>query len=254
MERLLKKVESESEVHYSEQQRAAIRSAAGTGVLLITGGPGTGKTTIVNGILSLLGHMQLKCVLAAPTGRAAKRLTEMVVDLLDFTRIQDGIHFVAPGKVKLMWHADGDVKSYHVAILEALGHKLHPVVAAGYCSSHGEEQCIVLRRLDADVEGLLGGYVYAFVAAHTRKTHIGVVVAYALQLLVVLYVAADVYDHYLEVLILLRQKRWKLFGKETLALASDGHYDRYRRLLVYLFSAACKAEIVDAVIGYGIVV
>ena len=77
MERLLKKVESESEVHYSEQQRAAIRSAAGTGVLLITGGPGTGKTTIVNGILSLLGHMQLKCVLAAPTGRAAKRLTEV---------------------------------------------------------------------------------------------------------------------------------------------------------------------------------
>ena len=77
IERLLKKVEAESDVRYSEQQRAAIRSAAGTGVLLITGGPGTGKTTIVNGILSLLGHMQLKCVLAAPTGRAAKRLTEV---------------------------------------------------------------------------------------------------------------------------------------------------------------------------------
>ena len=77
IERLLRKVEAESHVEYSEQQRSAIRSAAGTGVLIITGGPGTGKTTIVNGILSLLGHMQLKCVLAAPTGRAAKRLTEV---------------------------------------------------------------------------------------------------------------------------------------------------------------------------------
>ena len=77
LDRLMAKVESESAVRYSDQQRDAIRSAASTGVLLITGGPGTGKTTIVNGILSLLGHMQLKCVLAAPTGRAAKRLTEV---------------------------------------------------------------------------------------------------------------------------------------------------------------------------------
>ena len=74
---LMEKVESGSTVRYSEQQRGAIRTAASSGVLLITGGPGTGKTTIVNGILSLLDHMQLKCVLAAPTGRAAKRLTEV---------------------------------------------------------------------------------------------------------------------------------------------------------------------------------
>ena len=77
LDKLMKKVEAESAVCYSEQQRQAIRTAAGSGVLLITGGPGTGKTTIVNGILLLLGHMQLKCVLAAPTGRAAKRLTEV---------------------------------------------------------------------------------------------------------------------------------------------------------------------------------
>ena len=77
IERLLTQVESESAVRYSDQQRHAIRSAAGSGVLIITGGPGTGKTTIINGILELLGRMQLKCVLAAPTGRAAKRLTEV---------------------------------------------------------------------------------------------------------------------------------------------------------------------------------
>ncbi len=77
LDQLLQTVERESEVCYSLQQREAIRAAASHGVLLITGGPGTGKTTIVNGILSLLGHMQLRTVLAAPTGRAAKRLTEV---------------------------------------------------------------------------------------------------------------------------------------------------------------------------------
>ena len=77
LDRLMKQVASESNVEYSDQQAQAIRSAATSGVLLITGGPGTGKTTILNGILSLLGNMQLRCVLAAPTGRAAKRLTEV---------------------------------------------------------------------------------------------------------------------------------------------------------------------------------
>ena len=74
---LMKKVEEETNVRYAPQQWDAIRSAATNGVLLITGGPGTGKTTILRGILSLLGHMQLKCLLAAPTGRAAKRLSEV---------------------------------------------------------------------------------------------------------------------------------------------------------------------------------
>ena len=62
---------------YSREQAAAIAESATSGLLLITGGPGTGKTTILNGILELLGQMQLKCLVAAPTGRAAKRLTEV---------------------------------------------------------------------------------------------------------------------------------------------------------------------------------
>ena len=74
---LMKSVARESGLAYSAQQEQAIRQAASSGVLLITGGPGTGKTTILKGILSLLGQMQLRCVLAAPTGRAAKRLTEV---------------------------------------------------------------------------------------------------------------------------------------------------------------------------------
>ncbi len=77
IEKLLRQAEQESGLVFSDQQRQAIRQSASSGLLLITGGPGTGKTTILNGILSLLGQMQLRCVLAAPTGRAAKRQTEV---------------------------------------------------------------------------------------------------------------------------------------------------------------------------------
>jgi len=77
LEKLMKAVASESRISYSQQQEDAIRASITSGVLLITGGPGTGKTTILKGLLSLLGQMQLSYVLAAPTGRAAKRLTEV---------------------------------------------------------------------------------------------------------------------------------------------------------------------------------
>ena len=77
LNKMIRSVARESGITYSSEQEDAIRAAATTGVLLLTGGPGTGKTTILNGILELLGQMQLKCLLAAPTGRAAKRLTEV---------------------------------------------------------------------------------------------------------------------------------------------------------------------------------
>ncbi len=74
---LVKKASRSAGVVYSGQQTQAIRAAAESGLLLITGGPGTGKTTIINGILSLIDQLGLRCVLAAPTGRPAKRLTEV---------------------------------------------------------------------------------------------------------------------------------------------------------------------------------
>ncbi len=77
LDKMIRSVAKESGIEYSQEQTQAIREAAASGLLLITGGPGTGKTTILNGILELLGQMQLKCLLAAPTGRAAKRLTEV---------------------------------------------------------------------------------------------------------------------------------------------------------------------------------
>ena len=77
LDRQIQAIAKESGIEYSDEQTQAIREAATSGLLLITGGPGTGKTTILRGILELLGQNQLRCLLAAPTGRAAKRLTEV---------------------------------------------------------------------------------------------------------------------------------------------------------------------------------
>jgi exodeoxyribonuclease V alpha subunit len=69
-------VEQKVGLQLAEAQRAAVAMAARSKVLIITGGPGVGKTTIVNSILKILMAKQLRCVLCAPTGRAAKRLIE----------------------------------------------------------------------------------------------------------------------------------------------------------------------------------
>ena len=74
---MLQKAQQSSGITYSSQQLEAMEESLTSGLLLITGGPGTGKTTILNGILSLYSQMDLKVALAAPTGRAAKRLTEV---------------------------------------------------------------------------------------------------------------------------------------------------------------------------------
>ena len=77
LDKLLKQASAHSGLEYSPQQKDAIAQAVESGLLLITGGPGTGKTTILNAILMLYKEIGLKCVLAAPTGRAAQRLTEV---------------------------------------------------------------------------------------------------------------------------------------------------------------------------------
>jgi len=64
-------------INLAENQKEAIRKAIRSKVLVITGGPGTGKTTLVNSIIKILEKKQLKIILASPTGRAAKRLAEV---------------------------------------------------------------------------------------------------------------------------------------------------------------------------------
>ncbi len=63
-------------IRLAEHQASAVRSALAQKVMVITGGPGTGKTTIINAILKILSAMEAKVFLAAPTGRAAKRMSE----------------------------------------------------------------------------------------------------------------------------------------------------------------------------------
>jgi exodeoxyribonuclease V alpha subunit len=69
-------VEKENNIVLSDSQREAIRLAIHSKVLIITGGPGVGKTTIVNSILKIISRKIDKILLCAPTGRAAKRLSE----------------------------------------------------------------------------------------------------------------------------------------------------------------------------------
>lgn len=73
---VIEKVERESGLVYAKGQREALFEALSRGVLIITGGPGTGKTTIVKALVSIFSSIGVKTVLAAPTGRAAKRMSE----------------------------------------------------------------------------------------------------------------------------------------------------------------------------------
>ena len=73
-EKIMEEWEAEAGIELAEAQKEAIRSSLKFGVFALTGGPGTGKTTIIKGILSVLKRAGCKVLLAAPTGRAARRL------------------------------------------------------------------------------------------------------------------------------------------------------------------------------------
>ncbi len=77
LEKDIEKIEKIDGIIYAETQREAIKTAVSRGILVLTGGPGTGKTTTLNGILQLFEKQGLDIALAAPTGRAAKRMTEL---------------------------------------------------------------------------------------------------------------------------------------------------------------------------------
>ena len=76
IENALKGVEKKSNIELSEKQREAVLSINDSNVTIITGGPGTGKTTIIKTIIDLFEERKKKVVLTAPTGRAAKKMTE----------------------------------------------------------------------------------------------------------------------------------------------------------------------------------
>ena len=72
----IKKVEEESRIELDDMQKEAIRASANAGILIVTGGPGTGKTTTINALINYYKEDYKEIILAAPTGRAAKRMTE----------------------------------------------------------------------------------------------------------------------------------------------------------------------------------
>ncbi len=76
-EKWINELEKKSGIRYEELQRKAINMAMSKGILILTGGPGTGKTTTLNAIISLYKKQGLRVEIAAPTGRAAKRIAEL---------------------------------------------------------------------------------------------------------------------------------------------------------------------------------
>lgn len=77
VKRHIARIEERSELRYADLQREAIALSAECRMMILTGGPGTGKTTTLTGILQLFDALERKTLLAAPTGRAAKRLSEL---------------------------------------------------------------------------------------------------------------------------------------------------------------------------------
>ncbi|MDR1953360.1 MAG: ATP-dependent RecD-like DNA helicase [Clostridiales Family XIII bacterium] len=93
---LIRATETASGVELSDKQKEAVKESLYSGVFVITGGPGTGKTTIINAIMDIFAHCGFRTVIAAPTGRAAKRITETsghpastIHRLLEYTYSED---------------------------------------------------------------------------------------------------------------------------------------------------------------------
>lgn len=76
-EKLISAIESEQSISFADLQLFALKVAATRRIMVLTGGPGTGKTTTVRGIVSLFDKLELNTLLTAPTGRAAKRMSEL---------------------------------------------------------------------------------------------------------------------------------------------------------------------------------
>ena len=100
VDRIIKDIEGAEGIEFAPRQIEAIMESMENGVVVITGGPGTGKTTIINAIIRIFEEQDLEVSLAAPTGRAAKRMTETtgmeaktIHRLLEYTYMEEGMAF-----------------------------------------------------------------------------------------------------------------------------------------------------------------
>lgn len=73
---IIARIEDDNAIQYANMQKKAIWECVSNGVTVLTGGPGTGKTTIIKAVMQIFAHFGLRCALCAPTGRASKRMSE----------------------------------------------------------------------------------------------------------------------------------------------------------------------------------
>ena len=120
MEGVLRDIQRSQGITYAPQQKEAVRLAATSQVMLLTGGPGTGKTTSLRGVLALFEHMGLEAALAAPTGRAAKRLGELCgMEAYTIHRLLETRMDPATGRLAFARDEDDPLKADAVIVDEA---------------------------------------------------------------------------------------------------------------------------------------
>ncbi len=97
IDRFITQIELENNIQYDIMQKKAIENSLNSGVMILTGGPGTGKTTVIKAVISAYERIGLRVALAAPTGRAAKRMSEAtghdaktIHRMLEFEYTSDG--------------------------------------------------------------------------------------------------------------------------------------------------------------------
>jgi len=112
-------IEKKSKITFAELQREAIAMALLNSVLVITGGPGTGKTTIINAIIDVMKSNGLSVVLAAPTGRAAKRMSQVCsLEAKTIHRLLEAGYYNGEGEMEFMVNEDEPIDADVVIVDE----------------------------------------------------------------------------------------------------------------------------------------
>ncbi len=111
--------EEQNSIHYESLQRKAITTALSRGIMIMTGGPGTGKTTTLNAIISLYEKKGEKVMIAAPTGRAAKRISDLTgKEAKTIHRLLE-VMYDASGRIKFK-HDESDPLECDVLIIDEM--------------------------------------------------------------------------------------------------------------------------------------